>query len=182
MNIEIRDAVIEDAELVGWAMLEALGIPADSEYNKIDVWRREDILYSWTRTRVALADGVPVGCLISYPGEEYAALRIHTWELIFGETSQDADRYDSETFPGEYYLDSLAVLPQYRGHGIGKALLMDGVAKGHAAGFERVTLIVDVDKPKNISLYESLGFERESQMSFFGHTYWRMRYFLKMKS
>lgn len=227
MTMEIRDAEPGDAGFVGWVMLTALDIPADSRFNKPEVWKREDILYSWTRTRVAVIDGRPVGALISYPGEEYARLRIHTWELIFGQpeepeadakldagtdshsekdtdtgaetTDIDADAgpdteptvsadakprtieeealmYDLETFPGEYYLDSLAVLPEFRGQGIGRALLLDGVAKGRQAGFERVTLIVDVDKPKNITLYESLGFVRDETISFFGHQYYRMHF------
>lgn len=173
-DLKIRDARYEDAEFVGWTMLTALDIPPESEFNKIDVWRMEDILYSWTRARIAEIDGVPAGCLISYPGEEYARLRIRTWELIFGSTVEDAVRYDPETFPGEYYLDSLAVLPENRGHGIGSALLLDGVAKGHAKGYDRVTLIVDIDKPDNVALYERLGFRKESQMTFFGHEYYRM--------
>lgn len=172
----IRDARYEDAELVGWAMLTALGIPPESEFNKLEVWRMEDILYSWTRTRIAEIDGVPAGCLISYPGEEYARLRIRTWSLIFGSTEEEADMYDSETFPGEYYLDSLAVLPQFRGKGVGSALLLDGVRKGREAGFDRVTLIVDVDKPDNIALYTKLGFVKEETISFFGHEYYRMAF------
>lgn len=173
-DLMIRDAGYDDAEFVGWTMLTALDIPPESGFNKIEVWRRNDILYSWTRARIAMVDGVPAGCLISYPGEEYARLRMHTWELIFGSSEDEAERYDSETFPGEYYLDSLAVLPEYRGHGVGSALLLDGVAKGHAYGYDRITLIVDIDKPENIALYERLGFRKESRMTFFGHEYHRM--------
>lgn len=175
-ELTIRDARYEDAEFVGWTMLTALGIPPESEFNKIDVWRQEDILYSWTRARIAMVDGEPAGCLISYPGEEYARLRIRTWELIFGSTEDDAEKYDSETFPGEYYLDSLAVRPEYRGHGVGSALLLDGVEKGHTKNYDRITLIVDIEKPENIALYERLGFRKESQMTFFGHEYYRMAF------
>lgn len=170
----IRDATIEDAQFVGWAMLTALDLPVDGPFNKPEVWRRTDILYSWKRARIAQVDGVPVGCLISYPGEEYELLRFLTWKLIFGETDEDARKFESETFPGEYYLDSLAVLPEYRRRGIGKALLLDGIAKGYGMGFNMVTLIVDVDKPSNKAMYERLGFVVHGEMLFFGHYYYRM--------
>ncbi len=48
---------------------------------------------------------------------------------------------------GEYYLDTLAVLPEYRRRGI-------------AAGYDLITLVVDSNMPDLIRLYESVDFLR----------------------
>lgn len=37
----------------------------------------------------------------------------------------------------------LAVVPSCRHHGIGKALLLDGIRKGESLGYDRVALVAD---------------------------------------
>ena len=174
MEVAFRDATPEDARLLAWTMLSAIGFEPTEELLSDGLWLREDILYSYTRARVVTVDGKPAGCLISYPGEDYAGLRVKTWQLIFGETSEDADKWESETFPGEYYLDSMAVLPEFRGMHLGRELLLDGIAKGRRAGYGRVTLLVESDRPGLRDYYASVGFEPGPEMDFFGHTYTRM--------
>ena len=70
------------------------------------------------------------------------------------------DRPSTGSGPGEYYLDTLAVLPEYRRRGIGRALLEDGIKRGIAAGYDLITLVVDSNMPDLIRLYESVGFLR----------------------
>ena len=135
---------------------------------------REDTLYSWTRTRVAEVDGKPAGAFLSYPGELYLDLRDKTfreyWPAFFTEHADD----DPETGPGEYYLDSLAVVPEYRRHGVGRALLEDGIRMGAGLGFRRVALVVDADYWHLIRLYESIGFVPEGHRHAFGTDFLRM--------
>lgn len=50
---------------------------------------------------------------------------------------------EQETDPGEYHLDSLAVLPGYRHHGIGRALLLDGIQLGASLGYKQLALVAD---------------------------------------
>ena len=135
---------------------------------------REDTLYSWARTRVAEVNGKPAGALLSYPGELYPGLRDKTfreyWPAFFTEHADD----DLETGPGEYYLDSLAVIPAYRRRGIGRALLEDGIRKGVSLGFRRVSLVVDADYGHLISLYESICFVPDGHRHAFGTDFLRM--------
>lgn len=135
---------------------------------------REDTLYSWARTRVAEVNGKPAGALLSYPGELYPGLRDKTfreyWPAFFTEHADD----DLETGPGEYYLDSLAVIPAYRRRGIGRALLEDGIRKGVSLGFRRVSLVVDADYGHLIRLYESVGFVPDGHRHAFGTDFLRM--------
>jgi ribosomal protein S18 acetylase RimI-like enzyme len=76
-----------------------------------------------------------------------------------------------ETGPGEFYLDSMAILSEYRGIGIGKMLMHDRVDYALRNGFQMVTLLVDKDKPRLQKYYESLGFAFSEEMFVFGSWY-----------
>ena len=70
---------------------------------------------------------------------------------------------------GEYYLDSVVVLPRFRGLGIGKALVNAFVERAFAEGAERVGLIVDKENPYAEKLYTSQGFVAVGERMFFNH-------------
>ena len=72
-----------------------------------------------------------------------------------------------ETTVGEYYLDSLAIVPEFRGHGLWRALFDDVVERAKEKGFHRVTLICDESYPKLAQLYTSYGSVPENTFSYF---------------
>lgn len=136
----------------------------------LDICGRTDTLYSYRNTLVAKVDDEVVGCLISYPGDDYEAKRAFTFAALDG-----AGPSDTETGPGEYYLDTLALLPAARGHRIGLRLMESSVAYGlEELGYRVVSLLVDIDKPRLEAYYASLGFRRDRTMKFMGHDYYRM--------
>ena len=47
MNIEIRDAKIEDVEIVAWTVLTALDMETDEMKKFIDSCSDESTMYSW---------------------------------------------------------------------------------------------------------------------------------------
>lgn len=55
-------------------------------------------------------------------------------------------------------IHDLAVLPEYRGHGIGKSLLLAVDEKARELGCGRVTLEVQSNNTRAKSLYEAIGF------------------------
>lgn len=77
---------------------------------------------------VALADGRPVGCC--------------GYTNSFGEAD----------------IDNVVVARQYRGCGIGQAMLRELIARGEAAGVEAFTLEVRVSNAAAIHIYEKEGF------------------------
>ena len=174
MDIKFRDATPEDVEIVAKTFLMAIEWDRPVTEELLGMCLREDSLYSWRRTRIAEADGKSAGCLIAYPGEEYAVLRERTWSIFKSEATDSFDGFEPETYRGEFYLDSLAVLPEFRGHGIGRQLLLDGVRKGQALGYRRITLIAETDHPHLRQYYEETGFKPFAEMDFFGHRYTRM--------
>ena len=83
---------------------------------------------------------------------------------------------EPETDPGEYYLDSLAVHPEYRRMGIGRALLEDGIKIGLSKGFTQIALVADAGMPHLIKIYQSIGFVPADHRNVFGTDFLRMIY------
>ena len=180
----LRDAVPSDALflakciLAGMHMYDFQECPSDS-IKEILSWvsmceTRDDTLYTYSNSRVAEVNGIPVGALLAYPGEEYLARKEKTFRGDRPSLLKNSSADDPETAPGEWYLDSLAVHPDYRGLGIGKSLLLDGIRKGRAMGFKRVTLVADPEYPHLVKLYESLGFVPADTRHAFGTDFLRM--------
>ena len=146
----------------------------DIYLNLVECEKRTDLLYTYKNSRIAEVDGVVAGSLLSYPGENYKELRTRSFAVFWPDYMTIDKESEQETGPGEYYLDTLAVIPEYRRMGIGRALLEDGIKRGAAAGYDTVTLIVDSNMPNLIRLYESVGFQRAEHRRIFGIDYLRM--------
>lgn len=181
----IRDARPTDASFLAKCIMAGMhfydfetDVPEATDiYERlIECERREDLLYSYRRTRVAEIDGAPVGSLLSYPGEIYRELHRKTFREFWPELAQMDAESEMETGPGEYYLDSLAVVPSCRHHGIGKALLLDGIRKGESLGYDRITLVADSGMPHLVRLYGSIGFVPAGHRHVFGVDFQRMVY------
>lgn len=123
---------------------------------------------------MAEEDGIVVGSILSYPGEIYKDLRHRTFTELWPDIMALDTNSELETGPGEYYLDTLAVLPSYRGRGIGRALIQDAIERGLGLGYYKITLVVDPDMPKLINLYSSLGFTLADHRHVFGVDFQRM--------
>lgn len=130
--------------------------------------------YYYQSALIAEVNGVTAGAIIGYDGEQLAALREGTFSVLqsrIGRVPTIAD----ETEAGEYYLDSIAVLPEFRGQGVARTLINTFCEKAFAEGHNRVGLIVDIDNPRAERLYTSLGFERVGTRIFFGHKMWHLQ-------
>ncbi len=166
-----------------------------------EVCARPDTLYSYARTRVACVDGRAVGSLTAYSGDDYLPLRDLTWGLlnsVFASngddttderpaneegTDSDMPSAEPECLPGEFYLDSMAILPEYRrmtfehsglADRIGHLLMLDSIEKARKEGFMRISLIVDKVKPRLKAYYSALGFRPDGEILFLGHLYDRL--------
>lgn len=179
MEINIRTARAEDAQMVAWIVLAALDMMDDASEELVErmtqVCGEADTLYSWENTRLAIVDGKVAGGLIAYPGSEYARLRAVTWTRCWDMDSEFLSAVDMECGEGEFYLDSMALLPGYRGLGLGRMLLEDAMKKAAGLGLASASLIADKNKPSLVSHYEKIGFTKEGSMKFFGHDYFIMR-------
>lgn len=181
MNIQIRKATKEDATLIAQVVAMAIGDESATDYCGKDylnvleeIVRMEDTQYSYRNAIIAECDGSPAGALVGYDGGMLQPLRKQTLAVIH-RYNPGLVMAEDETQAGEFYMDSLGVLPEFRGLGIGKALLLAMREKAFAEGHERVGLLVDFENPKAERLYLSIGFERVDTKVFLGHRMWHLQ-------
>lgn len=177
-EITFRQATIDDAPFVALIMMEAVGMEVMEEGHELDdrfvfICRRTDTLYSYKNCVIVEADGKPIGGLISYAGEGYHEVKMHTFGLVKEHLTFDFDKMDDETKAGEYYLDSAAVIPEYRGQGIGRKIIEYGVAKAKELNLLPI-LACDPDNVNAYRLYSSIGFKENGHLFIFGEDYLRM--------
>lgn len=82
---------------------------------------------------------------------------------------------DEETMPNEWYLDTICVAEDFRGHGVGSALLeaLPKIAKRD--GYDVIGLSVDRANPNAKRLYEKHGFKVVAEREISGHLYDHMQ-------
>lgn len=182
----IQTATPEDASLIADAILEAIGTDlidhlAGENNTRQDVHdlfmrlaAREDTQYSYLNSRIARdTDGAPMGVCVSYDGAALKRLRRPFFAEAndtfgWGMTPEEVDALPGETEPDEFYLDTLMTLPQYRGHGIAKALIMDAKEKASALG-KPLGLLCDTDNDRARRVYDTMGFKDSGMRPFAGH-------------
>ena len=182
MNYElnIRKATKTDVPLIASVVAMAIGEEGTRHYcgdnhQSIleDIAGLEDSQYSYRNTIVAEVDGVPAGAAVAYDGADLYKLRDVTLKFIFEHTGK-SHTIEDETDASEVYLDSIAVLPEYRGFGIGKQLLLALKEIAHKKYGKDLGLLVDFENPDAERLYKSVGFERMNVKDFLGHKMWHL--------
>lgn len=179
-DIIFRKAVADDAGFISKAMLAALGVGDFLSAPKKDlevieeIVKRNDTLYSYENVLVAEVDGKCAGCMIAYDGGRYPGMREVTFKLLKDELDMDYAQMPDETHEGEYYMDSLAVSPEFRQRGIGKSLMMKSLELGKSIGFTQASLLVLATDQGLQRLYKSCGFEPVGLQDCFGKKYLRM--------
>ena len=182
-TINIRAAKKSDAPII--AQVVALAIGDENAIKNycgenyiallIQITEHEHSQYSYLNTLIAEIGNTPIGAVIGYDGAKLHELRATTYSIIYDALGRTPSIPD-ETEAGEFYLDSLAVLPEHREKGIGKQLITALCKRAFSIGHERVGLIVDFDNPRAEALYTSLGFSRVGTKTFLGHKMWHMQF------
>ena len=130
---------------------------------------REDSQYSYKNTLVAMDDEKVVGVAVSYDGARLYELRQAFIEAAKEQIGKDHSGMDDETQAGELYLDSLAILSEYRRQGIARKLLRATKEKADQMGLPCLGLLVDKGNPAGESLYASVGFRYVNDSNWGGH-------------
>lgn len=148
-------------------ILESNGISYEELHAYIThVAENKGNIYSFENTVVAEIDGKIAGAMCAYDGAEYQRLKQPIVDTL-GKDSGFADLKETEA--GEFYLDSVGVLPEYRGRGIASRLFEAQCQRAASLGHKIAGLIVDTDKPQAEALYARLGFRYIDDKNFFGH-------------
>ena len=130
---------------------------------------REDSQYSYRNSLVAIDGDKVVGISVSYDGGRLHELRRAFIEAAKDHLGKNHSCMDDETQAGELYLDSLAVLPEYRRQGIARALLLATKERANKMGLPCVGLLVDKSNPAGEALYSSVGFRYVGDNRWGGH-------------
>ena len=179
--IEIQEATksqaAEIANLIMMAMTDDCCLYFCGEGYGLDDFRkmmtmligREDSQYSYRNTLVAMDGNQVVGISVSYDGAHLHKLRRAFIEAAKEYIGKDHSSMDDETQAGELYLDSLAVLPEYRRQGIARKLLLATKERANRLGLPCVGLLVDKDNSDGEALYSSVGFRYVNDNHWGGH-------------
>ncbi len=131
--------------------------------------RADHTQYSYHNALVALTpDGRVAGACVGYRGDDLHALREAFIRAARQHFQIDYSAMADETRPGEYYIDSLAVYPEYRRQGIATALLRAAAERAHNIGLP-AALLVDKGNPGARRLYEAAGFIADGDATWGGH-------------
>ena len=178
--VTFRPAQLSDSYAVAKGVTMALHLEEQEQQLRWfeQICRRDDVLYSWRNALLAEEDGQVVGLCLCYDGADYHETRLRTFALLADgkegeEDNMDLAHFEDETGPGEYYIDSLAVWPEYRRRGIARQLLMRQIDAGRKLGVVKATLLVDPDNPSAQQLYRECGFLHEYEVYAFGQIFWK---------
>lgn len=115
---------------------------------------RDEGAFSWRNAHIAEADGQVAGALVGYviddPVDSQAAAEASDLVRPLLELEAEA--------PGHWYVNVLAVFPEYRGQGIGRALLAHADTLGRAAGTRGMAIIVASANDDAMRLYARAGY------------------------
>ncbi|MFH1184017.1 MAG: GNAT family N-acetyltransferase [Chloroflexota bacterium] len=139
------------------------------------LFRARQNLFSHQFAEYAHVSGQPAGLELSYPARAMKALEIRTVLRFLGVAGIAASvrmvvrsyplQSITEAAPDEYFLAHIAVLPEFEGRGLGQQLLRRAEDQAREAGLPKITLMVDADNARAISLYSRAGFQITSTIA-----------------
>ena len=177
--MNIRPAKIEDAltaaELIQETM-EGYGevmLGLDDRGRAVQViagfFRKANNRFSYRLTYLAEISGRTAGLLLVFPGRDTFKLVLpmswqilsfyNPWEMLRLAVRTPMAVDVEETRPDEFYVSHLAVLPEFRRQGVGRALLSHADRLAFASGLAKCALCVDIDNPNAQHLYQSHGYQ-----------------------
>jgi len=134
----------------------------------------EDHRFSYQVTEMVMQDEEIVGMFIAYPAQELPRLDRGLLKAIVKQHNfLDKLRmlvrglpaiFIEEAKPNDFLLSNIAIAKAKRGQGIGGQVLAYVEEKAKAAGYNRLALIVEMDKENACRFYESKGFEVRAKL------------------
>lgn len=159
--------------------LPALQLIPEKKLDKIIqfAFETEAIRFSMGKTIVAEIDGQIAGFAFGYPDEMEKSIN-DIWERVVSavELPEKISLFtDDETFPNEWYLDSIAVSSAFRGKGVGTKLLTTLPKIALNSNKPCVGLSVDLQNPLAEKLYSRIGYKKVRTTVISHHHYHHMQ-------
>ncbi|KHO12538.1 acetyltransferase, GNAT family [Latilactobacillus curvatus] len=132
--------------------------------------------YSYANTLVYEEDGQVLGIVVGFPEEKEAHIDDALAPLFLQIGLPETTRFftDKEAQPGEWHIDTIAVVPQARGKGVGSKLLAACESVAKANHKQIISLNVDFNNPGAKKLYEKMGYQVVGELMIGNHQYEHM--------
>lgn len=186
-DIQIRCSSLEDVDTVVPLLIEAMGDIAYrlSGTNNHDesmailksYFLGENSRISYRNCWVIESDGIVCGAIACYGGKD--ASKYDEWIRTEIRKRFKYDQIvDPECEENEFYIDSIAINPLYRGKKFSALLIEKSKEIAKEYGYKRVSLIVDEEKSSLKHYYQSLGFQEDGLREVYQHLYAHMAFAL----
>ncbi|QJD81763.1 GNAT family N-acetyltransferase [Cohnella herbarum] len=168
------------AELIMLA-IQDIGYQLTGEKNEADVLSQlerfivaEGNRFSHSCILVKEAEGRPIGMILCYHGSDAAKLYEPIVEHLREKTGDLGIAIDQEADEDEYYIDAIAVDPNFQGQGIAKQLIAAAEQQAIESGYDKIALNVDQTNEGAHSLYRKLGYVADKTITIHHKPYWHM--------
>ncbi|MDT1957055.1 GNAT family N-acetyltransferase [Carnobacterium divergens] len=137
----------------------------------------EDYRYSYNHGHVWEKNGEIAGIVFGYPGAIEPLIDAPLTEIIQEKGFDTSIQLftEPETFPNEWYLDSIVTKESFRGQGVGTELLAALPDFALEDGQKVIGLNCDQQNPQAQKLYERMGFKKNGEVTISGHLYNHMQ-------
>lgn len=170
-NPKTKPATKDDYRFIAEIVYGVLGFSPERKVQMQRACLQDDTLYSWKNTTLLYLGKEVVGGMIAYPGKKYPQMKEKTWDCCW---DFDVKSQEDECEADEYYVDSFFLLPEYRGHGYGKALLDAAEAEARKERLKKISLLVDKDNGGLLHYYMAKGYVITDNRSFLGKPFFKM--------
>ncbi|MBD3107553.1 GNAT family N-acetyltransferase [Bacillus sp. AGMB 02131] len=167
-----------------WEIFEEMELPLLEKIHKdtltnmiAEAFLDPNYRYSYKHGLVYEVDGEIAGVIYGYPAEVEQLIDQPFQDILLknGYHPEEILFVDRETFPNEWYIDSLVVKDTHRGLGIGSLLIEEMSRLAKSEGYQTVGLNVDLANPKAKELYSKLQFKKVGDIVISGHQYDHMQ-------
>lgn len=181
--MRIRQAYPNEAAQIAPLVHAAVGDIADELANSRDEDKVHDLLAHLIKCKdtrvgygfidVAEVNGVVGGVAVSYSGGIMEAANEPTFRFLHRYHDGASKPIQKNVLPllkvkeaeeDEYYLDSLAVHPRFRGRGLGTALLNHVQKKAKKNGYKKTSLLVEHGNMNAYRLYRKIGYKAAGEV------------------
>lgn len=173
---QLYDLLLEIFQDMELTVLEKVP-PAELRRIVVKSMQEDPYRYSYRNGLVFEAEGEIIGCAFGYPGELEPKLSkpLDRKLASFNDGKPLPFYEDAETFPGEWYLDSLVTKRGHRGKGVARRLMeqLPHLARSH--GERIIGLNCEQDNHIAKQFYQSVGFRTTSERRLSGHPYHHMQ-------
>ncbi|MBM0868838.1 ribosomal protein S18 acetylase RimI-like enzyme [Staphylococcus auricularis] len=166
---ELYYIILEELEIEHVRKIEKSRLIDVLEQSIVDVNYRGH----YSHARVDEIDGEVAGCLVAYPGKDERRLEDAWMQIDMDDDIRELGQPMplEEANDDEWYIETVATFPEYRGRGVATGLIKH-VVNEHPE--YKWSLNCDEENTNALRLYKKLGFERESDIDLYGHLHHHM--------